>query len=1101
MCLSLTNGSPSLDSLNHVPLLPLVVNYSDGTRTMARKDENNIRLGLQQHGRVRGVVFRASSLSLRIWLQPMNQLFPKLRDLFLKSTTTEEMDVVLPEALQAPDLRHLSLHGITLPTPLLSSTISLSTLSLTHIGAFCYFPPGHLVTQLQGLPHLEELSIGFAIPIPLQGSEQELLPNPIPPVTLPTLRQLTFRGVSVYLDNLVAQIHAPLLERLDITLFLELDVILMNLNNFIQRTKGFANGCVVARVIFNKDGASIVAGYHEQHGIGKLDLHVNCIPLDWQIDSATQVCNALRNAVLAVEELTLDLDVAGMPSNWENILDSMMWHELLLAFTGVKRLHVGSSLTREFSQALESVSGELALELLPGLQELKVPLMFDNATRAFSSFMKFRESVDRPIRLALPTPSLDETIVYLRDHYPTTRLGTEDNESCLKDLVRCYNAKISQTDDTTFIDYAVRCNKRLLAIIHPTNKSKFLYISSFASFLYSAFSLTKRVEYLDDAIAQLRQVLQLDASGARQIRFVATQRLIGCLEMRWQLDGRQYESPDLDEVMDLFTSGVKDTYAMVHNRLDLAFHWAKIARISGHHSLSTAYENVMSLMQSSLVFAPTLSVQHNRLVEKHDLYRTTPLNFASHHIGADQLERAIEVLEHGRALIWSEMRGLRTSTDRIRAVDPVLADRFTAINQELEIVTTSALSDGNTEMDGEGSEGDEWTEKYSGLMNRQYKLLTERDALIPQIRELPGLKNFLLPHSFDTLRSAASLGPVIIINHCTLRSDIIIVLHNSPPSCIPTPSDFFDRTNQLKAGLLKARKDHGLNSKEHAIADVLKELYELVGLPVVKRLNDLGIPEQSRVWWCPTSAFWDLPLHAMGPIPSDNGVIRYFSDLYISSYTPTLAALIASRRPGAKTSARPTLLVSQHSHSPPGGWQDTLLIRGLDLQTTILPSGNLTPTTLLDNVQSRQASHIPYDVARETAKAAKPFDAAMLFHNEERLTLLDIMLSRQRAGEAFAFLPGSLTAEVTDECIPDEVLHFSTAMQYTGYRSVIGTMWGMDDEDGLSLAKHVYRSMFLKNEGVEPYYERSARALHYAVQQIRPGLPLVRWVNFVHYGA
>jgi hypothetical protein len=665
---------------------------------------------------------------------------------------------------------------------------------------------------------------------------------------------------------------------------------------------------------------------------------------------------------------------------------------------------------------------------------------------------------------------------------------------------------ISQTRDTTLIDEAIKFNKRLLATAHPTDKSKFFDLSFFASFLYSAFDLTKRVKYLDDSISLFREVLRLD--GPQETHFVTTQRLIECLYIRWQLGGRQHESPELDEVMGLFASGVNDTYAMAPNRLDLASTWANTARISEHHSLSTAYDKVMSLMQSSLVFAPTLSIQHTCLVERRDLYEKTPLNFASHLISAGQLERAVEVLEHGRALIWSEMRGLRTCTSQLRAVDPVLADRFTAINRELEIVTTSALPPG---MDGEDPESEEWTGKYSGLMNRQHTLLTERDALIPQIRSLPGLEKFSSPLSFDTLRSAASHGPVIIINHCELGSDIIIVLHNSPPSRIPMPSDFFERANQLKDRLLKARNNHRSNSKEHedalsvvvkehALSNVLKELYELVGLSVVKKLNELGVPEQTRVWWCPTSAFWYLPLHAMGPIPSDNKVIRYFSDLYISSYTPTLSALITSRRPGTQTSARPTLLVAQSPQSPPGVWPDSLAIRGLDLPTTILPSGNMTPTTVIDSLQLYQYVHIPYDVARETTKVAKPFDAAMLFHNEKGLTLLDFVRSQLPAGE-FAFLPGSHTAEATVGCIPDEVLHFSTAAQCTGYRSVIGTMWEMDDEDGRNLAKHVYRSMFLQTEGGEPYYERSARALQYAVQVMRPSLPMVKWVNFMHFGA
>ena len=369
---------------------------------MARQNEDNIHLGLQQHGRVRRIVLRAPSSSLRMWLEPMNKHYPRLRALSLLSTITDEVSLVLPETLQAPDLRHLALHGIGLSKKLslLSSAIALSTLSITHIVASCYFPPRDLITQLQGLPHLEELSIGFAIPIPLPSNEQELLPAPIPPVTLPTLRRLTFRGLGVYLENLVAQINTPLLERLSLTLFFELAFILVNLTEFIHRTEGF--GLSVARVIFDRGAASIHVGHYEQRDIKKLSLRVNCERLDWRIDSATQVCSALGKVLSAVEELTLDLDVDGIPPGWENALDVMLWYELLLPFTGVEKLHIRSSLALELSRALQLVTEELVLELLPELQELVVQLRIDRAKRAFSRFVATRQSVGRPVSLLNP---------------------------------------------------------------------------------------------------------------------------------------------------------------------------------------------------------------------------------------------------------------------------------------------------------------------------------------------------------------------------------------------------------------------------------------------------------------------------------------------------------------------------------------------------------------------------------------------------------------------------------------------------------------------------------------------------------------------------
>jgi hypothetical protein len=80
---------------------------------------------------------------------------------------------------------------------------------------------------------------------------------------------------------------------------------------------------------------------------------------------------------------------------------------------------------------------------------------------------------------------------------------------------------------------------------------------------------------------------------------------------------------------------------------------------------------------------------------------------------------------------------------------------------------------------------------FSRLLLKQRGLLKERDKLISQIQALPGFDRFLTSPSFDTLRSAASSGPVIIINHSKWRSDILILFHNSSPFLISTPNDFY----------------------------------------------------------------------------------------------------------------------------------------------------------------------------------------------------------------------------------------------------------------------------------------------------------------------
>jgi len=50
-----------------------------------------------------------------------------------------------------------------------------------------------------------------------------------------------------------------------------------------------------------------------------------------------------------------------------------------------------------------------------------------------------------------------------------------------------------------------------------------------------------------------------------------------------------------------------------------------------------------------------------------------------------------------------------------------------------------------------------------------------------------------------------------------------------------------------------------------------------------------------------------------------------------------------------------------------------------------------------------------------------------------------------------------------EKSIVDEALHLAAAMQFCGFRSVVGTMWEMTDIDGRDLARDLYESVFSDN--------------------------------------
>ncbi|KAH9977053.1 CHAT domain-containing protein [Lactifluus volemus] len=614
--------------------------------------------------------------------------------------------------------------------------------------------------------------------------------------------------------------------------------------------------------------------------------------------------------------------------------------------------------------------------------------------------------------------------------------------------------------------------------------------------LFGAFEITENIGYLNESIAILRDAFK--TQGLPVAPDLPAKCLIRPLWTRMLLLNRR---EDLDEIIQVLIMLSTDTSTRASQRLQFSYQWAITAHLFVHSSVTAAYENAFSLMQDTLSCAPTLEIQHHRLVFMRESYEKLPSCYASYQIDTCQINRAIETLERGRALLWSEMRGFRTSADQLEAVDSDLAAEFVKISRDLEHVTMSMAPCGKMNTEGSEVEGPWKMDPFGRLMMKQRQLLAERDKLLSQIRALPGFDNFLKHPSFDTLRSAALRGPVIIINHSELRSDILIIFYDSPPSLITQTDDFHRRAVELRDRLVKARKDHSLDSKQYqrALRFVLESLYKLVGKPVIEEFHKAKIPEQSRVWWCPTSVFCYLPLHAMGPIPSDDGVKLYFSDLYIPSYTPTLSALIESRKSGAHTSEKPSILLVAQPESLRHSIQEIWAIQHLNAAVTSLISKKATPSSVVEGLRHHQFTHF---VCHGNLELGKPFNASFRLYGGQPLTLLEIVRSRIPTAE-FAFLSACHTAELTEESISDEALHLTAAMQYCGFRSVVGTMWAMADKDGQYLAKDFYELILSSDEPGVPYYERSARALRDAVKDLRRknGLSLERWVNYVHYGA
>ena len=386
-----------VDTLDHLPPLPLSVDYDF---PITEQDELGIHHALQLRDRVWYIHLRdLPPLIFRKCLAHMDAHFPILTYLALWFTTDKITSLALPKAFTAPNLLHLTLPGIGQPKRLrlLTSTVSLVTLELWIIQASSYFRPRLLVARLSSLPQLEDLSIQFSIPIPRPSAEMVLLGEQRTPVTLRNLKSLEFRGVSAYLESFVAQIRAPLLKQLEITLLKQIvfSLPLPHLSHFINITGTEGLKFSTADILFRHNEVVVTTSQHASALY--FSLRVRCMQLDRQLDRAAQICGALSHALSGVEEFGLHIDDSEMPTEWENgEIDSTTWHELLRSFIGAKTLQIDDGLLEDLSRALHVDDVGLDPGFLPNLQYI------DARTNLFASFIDTRRLVGRPVRLSMP---------------------------------------------------------------------------------------------------------------------------------------------------------------------------------------------------------------------------------------------------------------------------------------------------------------------------------------------------------------------------------------------------------------------------------------------------------------------------------------------------------------------------------------------------------------------------------------------------------------------------------------------------------------------------------------------------------------------------
>ncbi|KAJ7850336.1 CHAT domain-containing protein [Mycena leptocephala] len=606
---------------------------------------------------------------------------------------------------------------------------------------------------------------------------------------------------------------------------------------------------------------------------------------------------------------------------------------------------------------------------------------------------------------------------------------------------------------------------------------------------------------INQAVTKLQAAVELTEDGHPDMPSLLSN--LG-LSLQHRFD-QLHDPQDLHQTLVQFTRAACSPTGTALIRFRAATLWASIAKITQHPSLLNAYTTAINLLPQLAWLGLSIKDRHHHIGQAGQMVRKA----AAAAIAANQLSTAVEWLEQGRSVIWGQILNLRTPVDDLRKAHPGLANELGSCLTHLEAA-------------GSKSDGDD-TELSQSLnvqvANDSHSLADKRDKLLKQIRMLAGSERFLLPKPISELSLAATGGPVVLLNITEDRVDALILMAGLQDEVIHVPLPDFTlqdaqmMTETLGSLVCGAARSERLEARREGtlplnvqFSQILSALWVRVIKPVLDGMACPTSPNQDlgRIWWCPTGPLAFLPIHAAGLHGKDKSIGTKLSDYFISSYTPSLAALIEGFRTRHRSEERLQILTvaqpfATGQSSIPGTLREIDYIQRLaTIPVLRLGHDSATVDSVRDGMRKSRWAHFACHGVQDVYD---PTNSAHLVAGSSRLTLSSI-IQLSLPGNDLAFLSACQTASGS-KSLEDESVHLTAGMLLAGYRGVVGTMWSIMDNDAPKVAGDVYAHLFTMSP---PDSTRAAEALHLAIGRLRDSdgargtETFSHWVPFIHVG-
>jgi hypothetical protein len=476
-------------------------------------------------------------------------------------------------------------------------------------------------------------------------------------------------------------------------------------------------------------------------------------------------------------------------------------------------------------------------------------------------------------------------------------------------------------------------------------------------------------------------------------------------------------------------------------------------------------------------------------------------------------------------VLWSQALNLRTDLTELTRAAPALARRVNDLRAELDRpLPADSTQRGSPASDDNGDPAaSRRSRDLQAAIDRRRSLAREWTAALAEVRALNGFEHFLAAIPYPELAAAADSGPVIVVNASQYGCDALIIRKGEDR---PLAVELDDVTRDMivrqantmlravSAGGAPGRSFPQRDRDRRDVLDVLDWLWAAVAAPVLARLPGAAEPAQEpgpapaardparaglpRVWWCPTGPLTVLPLHAAGRYPrlgTSAAGTDSVPDRVVSSYTPTLAALLRARAGRAPQTARQLAVGLPET---PGRPRLRAVTEEMRVLARHFPPGELNrqltgPAATGADVLATIGAHTWIHLACHAGQDQGDPDRSGFFLWDGPLTL-GALAEQPTRGRDLAFLSACQTATGSVGHL-DEAIHLAAAMQFLGYRGVVATMWTIADSPAPVVADTFYSAVAGRPDA-------ASDALHSAASALRRGDPTnpLLWAPYLHLG-